>query len=189
MPAAVISAAPRGVGAASPGDTRYTSPPSAAPNPAQPVAANRSPACHPAANIVSCTAPNRISAPVAALTVRYANEKHATYTNSIAAAGQSAGGAGRRAPARATIARISAPDTRRRLPKLAASIRPACSASRHSSEFDANASIAIDVSAATRMPGRTCSANVEASGRIAGLTRGWQRSARPRRTTRCQAAR
>lgn len=56
-PATAISAAPSGVGAVTPGETRYTSPPSASTKPSQPSGSNRSPARRPAPSMVSCTAP------------------------------------------------------------------------------------------------------------------------------------
>src|SRR5262245_52270751 len=68
-PAIPISVAPRGSGAESPGDTRYTSPAIAAASPAHSSCDGRSPARSAAAIIVACTQPKRISAPVPVLSV------------------------------------------------------------------------------------------------------------------------
>jgi hypothetical protein len=104
-----------------------------------------SPARSATLNIVSCTAPNRISAPVPALSDRYAKAKNTMYRYRASTERQF----GRAV----TVLRLSsrmpasraAPATVRTVAKLAASMSPAPSASRHSTEFAAKATMAATV--------------------------------------------
>jgi hypothetical protein len=73
-------------GAERPGNSRPTSPPNASATPATCSASSRSPERRPSPIIVTCTAPNKIRAPVAAVRLRYAKENSDRHASRLASA-------------------------------------------------------------------------------------------------------
>ncbi|QYO63659.1 hypothetical protein [Leptolyngbya sp. 7M] len=126
-------------GAERPGNTRYVSPPAAISNPTTSDRVGISPRPIETPIIVNCTKPKRISAPVPAVRLRYANENAIAYPKRKNADVQF--------PFLAmlsvfrlratTAASTAAPDTSRTIVKLAASIWPSANAKRQSIELRA----------------------------------------------------
>jgi len=101
-----------------------------------------SPFQRPAMIIVSWTTPNRISAPVAADTRVYANENGIAYRNKMPADVHEPEDIPRFPVNAVTSNSVSAPEANRIVEKLAGSMEPLRSATRHNTELPANATSA-----------------------------------------------
>ena len=141
MPAIIISIKPVIEGVLTCGDTRYTNPAKAITTPIHSVRCSLLPKKSESNIIVTCTEPNKMSAPVPVSSVRNANENEEAYKNNIAALNQ--------LPFEDDffplflICKIKkstiAPESNLTEVKFAAPIVFSPSANRHSTEFEAKA--------------------------------------------------